>query len=233
MTGRQLDPKPPSRPVRVVVIDDKAMPRIAVKAMLGGNTEFHVVGEASSGFEGLQLCRSLRPDVVLLDVDMPHMDGAETARAIFELAEPHPKVLAWTVSDNGDDVIRMMRAGCSGFILKDSGPDELMRAIHAGLRGETPIPRKVIPEIIARAVAPSQRSTSSDPTISTREREVLRRLARGQSSKDMAREMGISPRSVDAHLNNLYRKLGVTSRGQAVHQAMQRGLLSSEDVTAG
>lgn len=214
-----------------MVIDDKAMPRIAVKAMLGGNPSFLIVGEASSGPEGIRLARSLTPDVVLLDVDMPHMDGPETARGIFDGDPPHPKVMAWTVSDQGDDVIRMMRAGCTGFILKDSGPDELMNAIEAGLRGETPIPRKLIPEIIARAVAPSQRSESADPAISAREMEVLRRSARGQSTKDMARELGISPRSVDGYLNNLYRKLGVSSRGQAVHQALRRGLLSQEDVS--
>lgn len=228
---RRLEHQRLDRAVRVLVIDDKAMPRIAVKAMLGGNPGFELVGEASSGSEGIRLIRALSPDVVLLDVDMPHMDGATTARGIFEGGPPHPKVLAWTVSDHGDDVIRMMRAGCSGFILKDSGPEELMHAIEAGLRGEVPIPRKLIPEIIARAVAPLQRDTSVQPVISGREMEVLRRSVRGQSTKDMARELGISPRSVDAHLNNLYRKLGVSSRGQAVHYALQRGLLSPESDT--
>lgn len=218
------------QPVRILVIDDQAMPRIAVRAMLTGNPGLQIVGEASSGPEGLRLAAILAPDVVLLDVDMPQMDGASTARAIFASQPPHPKVLAWTVSDQGDDAIRMIRAGCSGFILKDSGPAELSRAIEAGLRGETPIPRKLIPEIIARAVAPAARS-EGDPSLSGREREVLQGSARGQSTKEMARQMGISPRSVDSHLNSLYRKLGVPSRGQAVRRALQIGLLSPDDVT--
>ena len=199
--------------------------------MLLGNPDFVIIGEASSGAEGIRLCRALAPDVVLLDVDMPHMDGAETARAIFQTAPPHPTVLAWTVSDTGDDVIRMIRAGCAGFILKDAGPDELMRAIHSGLRGEMPIPRKTIPDILARAVTPPQRSAAGDTELSVREAEVLKGLARGESTKALARDLAISPRSVDGHLSNLYRKLGVSSRGQAVRQGLQRGLLSPEDVT--
>ena len=215
---------------RVVVIDDRTMPRIAVKAMLDSTGTFQLVGEAASGEEGVRLCQRLHPELVLLDVDMPGMDGAATAKAILALEAPHPVIVAWTVSDSSEDLIRMIRSGCSGYALKDSGPRELDKALVTAFAGEMPIPRKLIPEVIARAIAPSERPIDAPPELSPRELEVLRFAARGAATKEIAKELGISRRSVDAHLSNVYRKLDVVNRGQAVHHALVRGLIGADEI---
>jgi DNA-binding NarL/FixJ family response regulator len=215
---------------RVAVIDDRLMPRIAVRAMLESTGTFELVGEAASGEEGVRLCQRLHPNLVLLDVDMPGMDGAATARAILRLDPPHPVIVAWTVSDSSEDLIRMIRAGCSGYALKDSGPAELDRALLTALEGKMPVPRKLIPEVIARAVAPSERMASAPADLSPRELEVLRLAARGATTKDVAKALQISRRSVDAHLSNVYRKLDVINRGQAVRHALLHGLIGADEI---
>lgn len=215
--------------LRVLVVDDKVMPRIAAKAILSASKAFSFVGEASSGPEGVRLCQALKPDIVLLDVEMPQVDGATTAKLIKELDVPQPTIVAWTVSESGDDLIRMMRAGCAGYVLKDAGPEELRRALEAAVRGESPVPRRLIPQVLARAVAPPVHEEDDGAELSGRETEVLKMVARGQATKEIARDLGISRRSVDTHLANLYRKLGVSARGQAVAAALRRGLLGTDD----
>jgi len=214
----------------LVVIDDRMMPRVAVRAMLEGSPGFKLVGEAANGEEGVRLCAQLHPDIVLIDVDMPGMDGAQTAQAIHSSAGTAPVLLAWTVSDSSEDLIRMIRAGCAGYALKDSGPQELERALEAAFRGEMPVPRRLIPDVIARAVAPMERGNVPAPKLSNREMDVLRLAAKGHATKDIAVEIGISRRSVDSHLSSVYRKLDVSSRGQAVHQALLRGLIGADDI---
>jgi DNA-binding NarL/FixJ family response regulator len=213
----------------LVVIDDRMMPRVAVRAMLEGSPGFKLVGEATNGEEGVRLCAQLQPDIVLIDVDMPGMDGAQTAHAISSSESP-PVLLAWTVSDSSEDLIRMIRAGCAGYALKDSGPQELERALEAAFRGEMPVPRRLIPDIISRAVAPMERGNEPAPKLSGREMDVLKLAAKGLATKDIAVEIGISRRSVDSHLSSVYRKLDVASRGQAVHQALVRGLIGADDI---
>jgi len=198
--------------------------------MLESTGTFELVGEAASGEEGVRLCQRLHPNLVLLDVDMPGMDGAATAKAILRLDPPHPVIVAWTVSDSSEDLIRMIRAGCSGYALKDSGPAELDRALLTALEGEMPVPRKLIPEVIARAVAPSERMASAPPDLSPRELEVLRLAARGATTKEVAKALQISRRSVDAHLSNVYRKLDVINRGQAVRHALLHGLIGADEI---
>jgi DNA-binding NarL/FixJ family response regulator len=215
---------------RVVVIDDRTMPRIAVRAMLDTIPTFELVGEAASGEEGVKVCQRTHPDIVLLDVDMPGRDGAATARDILNQTHPKPVILAWTVSDSSEDLIRMIRAGCVGYALKDSGPQELGRALTAAVNGEMPIPRKMMPEVIARAVAPTERAPAKAPELSTRELYVLRQAARGATNKEIAQSMGLSRRSIDTHLSNIYRKLDVSNRGQAVHQALLHGLITADDM---
>ncbi|TMF90920.1 MAG: response regulator transcription factor [Chloroflexi bacterium] len=223
------EPSSNDRP-RVVVIDDRTMPRIAVRAMLDSTGTFELVGEAASGEEGVRLCQRVHPELVLLDVDMPGMDGAATARAILGNQGPHPIIVAWTVSDSGEDLIRMIRAGCAGYALKDSGPKELDRALMTAFHGDMPVPRKMIPEVITRAVARQERPAGAPPALSPREREVLRLAAHGLSTKEIAKDLTISRRSVDAHFSNIYRKLDVVNRGQAVHHALLQGLIGADEM---
>ena len=219
-------------PLGVLVIDDSPVPRFAARAMLGATKSFRCVGEASSGPEGIAACQRLRPQVVLMDVDMPQMDGAQTTKSILEVVDPRPIIVAWTVSDSGDDLIRMIHAGCDGYALKDFGPAELERSLLAAVKGETPVPRKMVREVIAKAVSGPRAPGTEVEDLTAREREVLHLVARGSATKEVAAELGISRRSVDAHLRSIYRKLDATNRVQAVNRARTYGLIPFEQFEA-
>ncbi len=210
-----------------MVVDDRSLPRMAARAMLAEVKTLRLVGEATSGKEALELYPALRPDIVLLDVQMPDMGGPETAARLVSM-DQSVTVVAWSVSDDGDDLIRMIQAGCAGYVLKDVGPQEMGRALLAAARGETPIPRRLVPDVLRRALTPT--SGGDDPGLSPREAEVLQALARGKATKQIAAELRISHRSVDTHLRHLYRKLDVRSRGEAVNRGLRLGLLSSSDL---
>jgi DNA-binding NarL/FixJ family response regulator len=156
------------------------------------------------------------------------MGGAELASLLTQLV-PEAKLLAWTVSEASDDLIRMFRAGCSGYVLKDSGPDEMRRALLAAMRDDAPIPRKMLPEVI-RKVVPPLGSSGVTVRLTPRESDVLRLLARGEARKQMAIGLGISMGSIDTHVKSLYRKLGVSSQTEAVNAGLRIGLVRVEDL---
>jgi DNA-binding NarL/FixJ family response regulator len=215
--------------VRVLVVDDRAMPRIAAKAMLDAALDISHIGEAVSGSEALEVAPRLKPDLVLMDVDMPGMNGAEAARRLISTL-PQIKILAWTVSDSSDDLLRMMQAGCVGYVLKDVGPEELHRAIRVAIRNEVPVPRRMVPEVLRRAADQAPNNFIGKVALTGREHETLRWLAKGSPAKRIATEMGISVASVDTHLRNLYRKLEVNNRGEALNVALKLGLLKLHDL---
>lgn len=210
------------------VVDDRIVPRMAAKAMLDQAPEFRHVGEAASASEALGILDGIRPDLVLLDVEMPGMGGAELAPLLSELL-PGVKLLAWTVSEQSEDLIRMFRAGCSGYVLKDSGPQEMRRALLAALRDEAPVPRKMLPEVLRR-VGPTLAPPPSNLRLTRRESEVLRHLARGEARKQIAASLGISVASIDTHVKSLYRKLDVSSQTEAVNAGLRLGLIRVDEL---
>jgi DNA-binding NarL/FixJ family response regulator len=213
----------------VLVVDDSVLPRAAARTMLGTATGLRLVGEASSGTEALQAIGKLKPDLVLMDVHMPGMDGPATTA---ELLAQHPdvKVIAWTVSESSDDLLRMMRAGCSGYVLKDVGPSELQRALWSAVRSESPVPRKMIPDVLRRV---SQQTPLSQGTstvaLTSREMQILRGVAKGLPTKRLAQQLGLRVPSVETHLHNLFRKLNSANRGEAVSTALKLGLITLAD----
>lgn len=211
----------------VFVVDDRIVPRMAAKAMLDQAQEFRHVGEASDASQALDLIAQVKPDLVLLDVDMPGMGGAELAPLLLAKT-PGLKLLAWTVSEHGDDLLRMFRAGCSGYVLKDSGPEEMRRALLAALRDETPVPRKMLPEVLRR-IGPLV-THPTDLRLTPREADVLRHLARGAARKQMAASLGISVASVDTHVKSLYRKLEVSSQTEAVNVGLRMGFIRVDEL---
>ena len=212
-----------------MVVDDSIVPRTAARAMLGTTPELRFVGEASSGAEALRAMNSLRPDLVLMDVHMPHMDGPTTAR---ELLAQHPsaKIVAWTVSESSDDLLRMMQAGCSGYVLKDVGPTELQRALLAAIRSESPVPRRMIPEVLRRFADTAPLSTQEKVSLTSRELQVLKGVAKGHTTKRLARDLGLAAPSVETHLRNIFKKLDATNRGEAVSTALKVGLITLADL---
>jgi len=198
--------------------------------MLGSATGLRLVGEASSGAEALKAMAAVKADLVLMDVHMPGMDGAATTAEIMA-QYPKVKVIAWTVSESSDDLLRMMRAGCSGYVLKDVGPAELQRALWSAVRSESPVPRKMIPDVLRRVTeqTPLSQGTST-VALTSREMQILRGIAKGIPTKRLAQQLGLRAPSVETHLHNLFRKLNATNRGEAVSTALKMGLITLGDL---
>ncbi len=211
------------------MIDDSLLPRAAAHVLLKASSSLTLVGEAASGPQGLDVVESTRPDLVLVDVDMPGMDGADTTVAL-RARHPDLRVVAWTVSDSSDDLLRMMRAGCSGYVLKDAGPSELDRALMAALRSESPVPRRMIPEVLRRVGQQSPPVVPTGVKLTSREVEILKGVARGYTSKRLATESGLRVPSVESHIRNIFRKLHASNRGEAVSTALKVGLITLSDL---
>jgi DNA-binding NarL/FixJ family response regulator len=164
-----------------------------------------------------------------MDVHMSGLDGPATTRLLLDL-HPDLKIVAWTVSDSGDDLLRMMQAGCAGYVLKDVGPDELHRALRAALNSETPVPRRMIPGMLRRVALQAPPPQPTDISLTSRELQVLRGLARGLTTKRISQEFGLAVPTVETHLSHVYRKLGVGNRGEAVSVALKLNIISLTDI---
>ena len=197
--------------------------------MLGSTPELRFVGEASSGAEALRAMDNLRPDLVLMDVHMPVMDGPTTAKALLA-KYPAAKIVAWTVSESSDDLLRMMKVGCSGYVLKDVGPTELQRALLAAMRSESPVPRRMIPEVLRRVAESTPLSGGGKVNLTSREIQVLRGVAKGHTTKRLASELGLAATSIETHLRNIFKKLDASNRGEAVSTALKLGLITLADL---
>ena len=213
----------------MLVVDDNALPRHAARAMLAESSEFTLCGEAVSGTEAIELIPKLKPDLVLMDVHMGGFDGPEVARRVLQ-GTPGLKIVAWTVSDASDDLLRMIQAGCVGYVLKDVGPQELHRALNAAVKNETPVPRKMIPTVLKRLAPQAQSPKAAQISLSSRELQILRGLARGFTTKRLSADFGLAVNSVESYQKTLYRKLNVSSRGEAVSAALKLGLISLSDL---
>ncbi len=197
--------------------------------MLSSGSNLKLVGEAASGAEAINIVDALKPDLILMDVHMPEMDGPATAKAVLS-RHPEIKVVAWTVSESSDDLLRMMQVGCSGYVLKDAGPGELQRALLSALRSESPVPRKMIPEVLRRVAEATPLSQNNVAPLTSREMQILRGIAKGHTTKRLAADLGLASPSIETHLHNIFRKLNATNRGEAVSTALKVGLLTLADM---
>jgi DNA-binding NarL/FixJ family response regulator len=196
-------------PIRVLLCDDHVVVREGLHKLLSGFPGVQVIGKAADGLEALDAARRLGPDVILMDLAMPNLDGVEATRRIT--AEwPGIRVLVLTSFAEGDRVRAAIDAGAAGYVLKDTEPEELIRAIESVTRGEAPIDPRA-----ARAFLQREQRENPQAGLKPREREVLELLGTGLSNKAIALRLGISDATVKAHLTQIYRQIGVTDRTQA------------------
>jgi len=219
---------PPSDIINVLIADDHLVVREGLRLILGMEEDLNVVGEAEDGQTAVRLAGELQPDVVLMDLRMPGMGGLEAIEQILA-RWPAMAIVILTTYNEDELMMRGLGAGARGFLLKDTGREALFNTIRAAARGETLLQ----PDVLARVMAyTAQTAGPPAPVIehenlTDRELQVLTAVARGDRNKEIALELGISERTVKAHLTNIYNKLGVDSRAAAVSVAMQRGLLRS------
>jgi NarL family two-component system response regulator LiaR len=208
--------------IRILITDDHSVVREGLRMFLSLDPEFEIVGEAANGEEALQMARELRPEVVLMDLLMPVMDGI-TATAILRKELPDIEVVAVTSVLEDTAVFGAIRAGAIGYILKDIQADELRKAIKAAAAGQV----QLSPKVAARLLREVQAPESPEP-LTERETDVLRLLAQGYSNKEIAQALTIGDKTVKTHVSNILSKLGVPSRMQAALYAVRTGLVSSD-----
>jgi DNA-binding NarL/FixJ family response regulator len=204
--------------IRVLVVDDHPVVRVGMRGMLDMSDDLHVIGEAASGDEALTLTATLRPDVVLMDLRMPGIDGAEATERITDRF-PGVRVLVLTTYDTDEDILRAIEAGAAGYLLKDTPLAQLVAAIHAAARGESVL----APPVAARLA--DRRRTPPAEQLTPREVEVLGLVARGLSNGEIGHVLFISEATVKTHLVRAFVKLGVSDRTAAVTAALSRGAL--------
>lgn len=210
-----------SDPIRVLIADDHLIVREGLRLILETVEDMTVVGEAADGAEAVRLASVLQPDVVLMDLRMPGMDGL-TAIERLQATHPHIAVVILTTYNEDELMVRGLQAGARGYLLKDTDRETLFHAIRAAARGEMLLKPEIVAKVLARTAAPAP---ATDLELTDREREVLEAVARGERSKEIATRLHITERTVKAHLTSIYNKLGVDSRAAAVTEALRRGWL--------
>src|SRR3990172_7275775 len=208
---------------RVLIADDHLIVREGLRLILETGEGFDLVGEAADGAEAVRLANELKPDVVLMDLRMPGVDGL-TAIERLRVEQPQVAVVILTTYNEDDLMMRGLRAGARGYLLKDTDRATLLDTIRAAPGGETLLKPEIMPRLLARAETASP-GVNNPLALTDREREVLAGVARGERSKEIAARLGISERTVKAHLASIYNKLGVDSRAAATAIATQRGLI--------
>jgi DNA-binding NarL/FixJ family response regulator len=211
--------------IRVLIVDDQPLARAGFKAVLEASGGMEVVSEAENGEEAVQMARAHDPDVVLMDVRMPRMDGIEATRQM-----PRQKVLILTTFGLDDYIIEALRAGASGFLLKDAPVDELVRAVRTVAAGDAQlspaVTKRLLDQVARRLPAAVQRDPDSLAELTDREREVLRLVAAGMSNAEIATALVVSEPTVKTHVSSVLQKLGLRDRVQAVIYAYENGLIT-------
>ena len=210
--------------IKVLIVDDHTVVRDGLTAMLGLERDFDVVGEAANGVQAVETSRRLKPDVILMDLRMSELDGVQAMKQIRE-DDPEVKFLVLTTYDSDEYIFDAIEAGAKGYLLKDTSREELFRALRAASRDESLIEPAVAGKVLDRLVRLSRQATSDGETLSEREVEVLQHLAKGSANKEIASTLSISESTVKTHVANIFHKLEVNGRMEAVTKAMQKGII--------
>jgi DNA-binding NarL/FixJ family response regulator len=207
--------------IRILIVDDHPVVREGLAGMLAGQPDFAVVGEAKDGAEAVEMDARLRPDVLLMDLRMPGMDGV-AAIEVVRGKRPSANILVLTTYDSDADIVRAIEAGATGYLLKDTPREELFRAIRAAAKGESVLAPAVAARLMTRMRAPAEEN------LSAREIEVLQLVYKGASNREIGKALHISTATVKTHLIHIYGKLGVDDRTAAVTAALEKGIIHLE-----
>jgi DNA-binding NarL/FixJ family response regulator len=210
--------------ITIFLADDHPVVRDGLRAILETQPDFAVIGEAGDGAETVKQTRALRPDVLLLDLEMPEMDGVEALRHIREAA-PDTRVLVFTAYDSDERILAAVQAGAQGYLLKGAPRDQVFDAIRVVHGGGSLLQPAVASKLLKQMQSGTDRAASRPGELTLREIEVLHLLAQGQANKQIAARLGISERTVKFHVSSIFRKLEATNRTEAVTIAAQRGLI--------
>jgi DNA-binding NarL/FixJ family response regulator len=217
--------------IRILLADDHVILRQGTRQLLEHESDMDVVGEASDGAEAVELVTKLKPDVVIIDVAMPGMNGIEATKKIKEIL-PGTKILVLTGYDYDEYIFSLLEIGAAGYLLKDVSGDELVGAIRAVYNGEPVLHPTVMRKLMDRCKTMSPRQTETPVgALSDREMEVLKLAVSGKSNKDIAEALNISLRTVQAHMRSIFNKIGVGSRSEAIVCGLKKGWFSLEDIS--
>ncbi len=216
--------------IRIVIAEDHAVVRQGTRSLLEREDDLEVVGEAADGEQAVKLIGDLRPDVAILDIAMPKLNGIEVTRQV-KPRFPSTAILILTAYDNDEYVFALLEAGAAGYLLKDADSREVVKAVRAVHAGESVLHPVIARKVISHLASPTARAAEKPATdLSEREVDVLKLAAKGMSNEDIATELFISKRTVQGHLSSIFNKLGAGSRTEAIFQAVKRGWLSFEEL---
>jgi len=216
--------------IRALLADDQSLVRAGFRMILRAEPDFEVVGEAADGREAVELARSLRPDIVLMDIRMPGLDGIEATRRVTAL-DPAPRVLVLTTFDLDEYVYESLRAGASAFLLKDAPEQQLVAAVRVVAEGGSLFAPSVTRRLIEEFARPAPSESPALEGLTARELEVLRLVARGRSNAEIAADLVVSEHTAKTHVANILQKLGLRNRVQAVVFAYETGVVRPGDAT--
>jgi DNA-binding NarL/FixJ family response regulator len=214
--------------IRILIADDQALVRAGLRMILDAQPDLEVIGEAGDGRDALQQCRELAPDLVLMDIRMPGVDGLEATRRLLGLSGPAPKVIVLTTFDTDDYVYEAIRAGASGFLLKSAPPEQLADGVRAVMAGDALLAPEITRRLLDRFITRPPPSLTTPPELhdlTPRELEVLRLIAEGRSNAEIAASLVLSEATIKTHVNHILTKLRLRDRVQAVALAYRTGLM--------
>jgi len=215
--------------IRVLLVDDHSIVRKGIRALIETEPDIEVIGEAGDGVEAVEKARTLQPDVILMDLVMPRMDGIEATRQV-SVQQPPKRVLVLTSFAADDKVFPAIKAGALGYLLKDSGPDELLQAIRQVYRGEPSLEPSIARKVLLELSNPAPQANPTADPLTERELEVLRLISQGKSNREIAEDLVVAEWTVRTHVSNILGKLHLASRTQAALYALKTGLVSLDDL---
>jgi two-component system response regulator NreC len=217
-------------PINVMIVDDHAVVRAGIRMLIESDADIEIIGECVNGEEAVKRVSELKPDVVLMDVTMPVMDGVSATTVIQELDDP-PPILALTIHEGPDYFFQMLKAGAAGYVPKRAAPDDLLRAIHVVAEGNVFLEPQVAKELVTDYLSRVQEGTETESYdgLTNREREVLTLIAEDETNQAIANLLGISVKTVERHRENMMSKLNLHSRTELVKYAIRKGLISLDD----